>query len=75
MTEKIPKKHLVMQAKILVGHIKPTASILMQKEVLSIMNQDDVSEIAQNDPLLMMLRESWLRRNVANLEKRKYYAS
>ena len=47
----------------------------MQKGVLSIMNQEAVSEIAQNDPLIMMLGESWLRRNVANLEKRNYYAS
>ena len=46
----------------------------MQKEVLPIMTCDEVSEIAQKD-LVMALGESWLKMNVGNAEKRKYYAS
>ncbi len=39
------------------------------------MTRDDCSKIAQNDGLIVALGESWLRRNIDNKVKRKYYAS
>lgn len=47
----------------------------MQKEVLAIMTNDSVTAVSQNDSLILSLGESWLRRNMVNSEKRKYYAS
>ncbi|XP_071169348.1 uncharacterized protein [Mytilus edulis] len=69
------KKDLIIKSQILAGHIKTKPTIIMQKEVLSIMTRDEVSDIAQKDPLIMALGESWLKMNVGNKEKRKYYAS
>jgi len=51
------------------------ASTVMREEVLPAMKRDLVRHVAMNDKLILMLGESWLRRNVDNLEKRKYYAS
>ena len=39
------------------------------------MTADEISKVAQNDPLIVMLGESWLRRNLSNKLKRKYYSS
>ena len=47
----------------------------MLKEVFTIMTPDEVTETAQQDPLILALGESWLKRNIGNIEKRKYYAS
>lgn len=72
---KLKKKDLVIQSRILAGHIHETASPLLKKEVLPIMTNDNVSKVAQGDPLIMALGDSWVRRNMSNVEKRKYYAS
>lgn len=74
-TTYLKKRDLVVQSRILAGHVNKTASPLMKKEVLPIMTNDTVSHVAQNDPLIMALGDSWVRRNVSNVEKRKYYAS
>ncbi|OWF47136.1 hypothetical protein KP79_PYT07144 [Mizuhopecten yessoensis] len=74
-TVKMRRKDLVFQAQVLAGHLKDEPSSLMSKEVLPIMTRDVMSQTAQNDPLVMALGESWLRRNRGNVEKRKYYAS
>ena len=68
------KKDLVVQSQVLAGHIDCTSKLL-QKEVIPIMTQDDVSSTAQEDPLIRALGESWIKRNVGNKEKRPYYAS
>ncbi|XP_033729942.1 uncharacterized protein LOC117319213 [Pecten maximus] len=69
------KKDLMIHSQILAGHLKSNASQLMQKEVFPIMTSDKIGMTAQNDPLILTLGESWLRRNLDNTEKRKYYAS
>ena len=79
-TEKIgmtrrKKKDLVLHSQILAGHIKGKHSPQMMKEVFPIMTSDNVTAVAQGDQLILALGESWLKRNVGNVEKRKYYAS
>lgn len=69
------KKDLVLQSQILAGHIKGRQSPQMMKEVFPIMSSDNVTTIAQNDRLILALGESWIKRNIGNVEKRKYYAS
>ena len=69
------KKDLIVQSQVLAGHIKQKPSNLMVKEVLSIMTNDETSQVAQKDQLIMALGESWVRRNMGNVEKHKYYAS
>lgn len=69
------KKDLVLQSQILAGHIKGRQSPQMMKEVFSIMSSDNVTTIAQNDRLILAHGESWIQRNIGNVEKRKYYAS
>lgn len=71
----LKKRDLVVQSRILAGHIRETASPLLKNEVLPIMTNDNVSRVAQEDPLIMALGDSWVRRNMSNVEKRKYYAS
>ena len=72
---KLTKRNLLMQSNILSGRFQATASKLLRDEVFASMQVDDISEIAQNDPLIVMLGESWLRRNISNKLKRKNYAS
>ncbi|XP_062566938.1 uncharacterized protein LOC134229248 isoform X2 [Saccostrea cucullata] len=69
------KKDLVLQSQILAGHIKGRQSPQMMKEVFPIMSSDNITTIAQNDKLILALGESWIKRNIGNVEKRKYYAS
>ncbi|XP_074659474.1 uncharacterized protein LOC141912157 [Tubulanus polymorphus] len=71
----IKKRDLIIQSQMMAGHIKLKPSKLMLDEVFSIMTQDDIGRIAQNDRLILVLGESWLRRNFENVDKRKYYAS
>ena len=72
---KMSKKCIVLAAQILAGHIVGKPSKLMLNEVYRIMKDDDCTRNAQNDVLILSLGESWLRRNLDNVEKRKYYAS
>ena len=72
---KVSKKNLLLQSNILSGRFKSTASKLLCDEVFSSMTNDDISEIAKNDLLIVMLGESWLRRNISNKLKRKHYTS
>ena len=39
------------------------------------MKNDEVGMVAKHDPPIVALGESWLRRNISNVEKRKYYTS
>ena len=72
---KTSKKNLVLQSQIISGRFNSSASSLLQKEVFSIMASDTITRVAQSDPLIVMLGESWLRRNISNKSKRKYYTS
>ena len=53
----------------------PEVSALMQKEVLTIMTGDDITDVATSDPTIIALGEEVLRRNIDNEIKRKYYSS
>ncbi|XP_069114279.1 uncharacterized protein [Argopecten irradians] len=44
-------------------------------EVYTIMSRDDVTECAKGDPLIVSLGNNWLKRNMGNKLKRKYYSS
>ena len=74
-TSKIDNKKLVLQVQIMAGHITSNPSDLLKEEVFSSMKNDDVGMVAKNDDLIVALGESWLRRNLPNVEKRKYYTS
>ena len=69
------KKHLLLKSDIMSGRLQTNASPLLKAEVFSIMTPDRVTEIAQGDPLIIALGESWLRCNIDNKLKRKYYSS
>ncbi|XP_030843815.1 uncharacterized protein LOC115924951 isoform X2 [Strongylocentrotus purpuratus] len=69
------KGSLIIQSKILSNRISAKASTLLRNEVFTIMRVDEKSYIAQQDPLIIAVGESYLRRNIANETKRKYYAS
>ena len=73
--ETLFSKSLVLQSQILAGHIKSEPSNLMKAEVFRSMKNDDLGNIAKNDRLIVALGESWLRNNISNVEKRRYYAS
>ena len=73
--EPVYKKDLIMRSRVLAGHIRTKPSTLMVKEVFKSMNTDTVGRLARNDDMIVSLGESWLRRNIDNVEKRRYYAS
>ena len=67
--------NLLIQSYIIAGRFTSDASKLLRDEVLTIMRSDDITEVVQSDALIFALGESWLRRNIDNKVKRKYYAS
>ena len=72
------KSNLLIQSYIIAGRFTSDSSKLLRDEVLTItciMRSDDITEVAQSDALIFALGESWLRRNIDNKVKRKYYAS
>ena len=73
--ESVNNKRLMLQVQILAGHITSNPSERMKNEVFYSMKNDDVGMVAKNDPLIVALGESWLRRNLPNVEKRRYYTS
>jgi hypothetical protein len=72
---KVKKGQLIVQSQVLAGVISTRPSKLMLQEVFPIMTRDDIGTVAQNDPLIVALGESWLRRSIDNEAKRKYYTS
>ena len=69
------RKDILPQSEMISGRLSSSASKLLREEVFKIMTADEISKVAQNDPLIVMLGESWLRRNLSNKLKRKYYSS
>jgi hypothetical protein len=59
----------------IVGNILPTASKQLISQVFPIMTNDNLSKIAQEDPLIVGLGNFWLRENIGNKLKRKNYTS
>jgi hypothetical protein len=66
---------LLVQSSIVCGRMGETASQKLLSEVFPIMLNDRISEVAKSDPLIVMLGNLWLQRNVGNKVMRKYYTS
>ena len=70
------KRDLVVQSQVLAGHFsKHKPSKMMVNEVFKSMINDVIGTTAKGDHLILALGESWLRRSVDNVEKRRHYAS
>ena len=65
----------ILASAVLTGDVMPQASKALTKEVLPIMRRDETSAIAQQDSLIVALGNDWLRQNIDNVLKRKYYTS
>ncbi|XP_033758095.1 uncharacterized protein LOC117340444 [Pecten maximus] len=72
---KLSRRSLSTQSMILAGHIQSKCSKAMLTEVFPSMIDDKIAKVAKEDELIVALGESWLRRNIDNIEKRRYYAS
>ncbi len=57
------------------GRITCQPSTMLLTEVYPIMTNDLISHLAQNDNTIVALGNSWIRRNISNELRRKYYAS
>jgi hypothetical protein len=68
-------KELRIKAMQVSGQISSAASLLLQKEVYTIMTNDEITKVAQSDPLIVSLGNLWLLKNSGNRLKRKYYTS
>ena len=75
--DKVPLtlKELRVSALSTAGKISIHASEKLIKEVYTIMTNDEITEIAQQDPLIISLGNLWLMKNAGNKLKRKYYTS
>ncbi|XP_071121847.1 uncharacterized protein [Mytilus edulis] len=74
--KKQSKKSVILESNILSGQLNVAqVSKLMLKEVFPTMTVDVTSKIAQKDPIILGLGESWLRRSYDNILKRKNTAS
>ncbi|MEW8545003.1 MAG: hypothetical protein AB2693_15875, partial [Candidatus Thiodiazotropha sp.] len=69
------KKELLLETDILTNRLPKEGSALLKKEVFKMMKADLVGKTAKTDLLIIILGESWLRRNISNEVKRKYYSS
>ena len=69
-----PKRDIIVQAQVLAGHFRHTPTKQML-EVFGTMRMDDVTKKAQNDLLILLLGQSWMRRSIENKEKRCNYTS
>jgi hypothetical protein len=58
----------VLKSQVMAGFISAEASKVMREEVLPAMKRDLVRHVAMNDKLILMLGESWLRRNVDKIQ-------
>ena len=72
---KLTKGEAITQSAVLIGLVSKKASKSLLKEVYPIMTRDDITAMAKEDPLIVGLGNNWLRRNLANKLKRKYYTS
>jgi hypothetical protein len=73
--QKLTKGEAITQSAVLVGLVSEKASKSLVKEVYPIMTRDELTAMAKGDPLIVGLGNDWLRRNMANKLKRKYYTS
>ena len=72
---KLSKGQAIVQSAVITGSLNPQASAKLIAEVYPIMTRDKVTAKAQGDPLIIALGNNWLRMNIDNALKRKYYTS
>lgn len=72
---KSKKKDILLQTDIIAGRLPKEGSSLFKQEVFKIMKIDAIGKSAKSDLLIIILGESWFRRNIDNETKRKYYSS
>lgn len=72
---KSKKKDILLQTDIITGRLPKEGSSLFKQEVFKIMETDAIGKSAKSDLLIIILGESWFRRNIDNETKRKYYYS
>lgn len=73
--ENFTKGSIILQSKIMKGQITPKASQRLVKEVFPSMLRDQISDIAQNDTLIVALGDVWLMKNIGNKSRRKNFTS
>ena len=73
--EKKTKGQLIMESKILTGVIKTAGSTKLKKDVFPTMQRDTITEIAQNDELIIALGDVWLMKNIGNKLRRNSFTS
>jgi hypothetical protein len=66
---------MIVQSNVLAGKIKENPSKALVNETYGIMQNDHVSRIAQDDPLIVSLGNNMMLRNYGNTIMRKYYTS
>ena len=66
---------LMVQSSVISGRIDGNPSQQLLTEVYPIMKKDRIGTVAREDPLIVLLGNQWLRRNVGNVLMRKYYTS
>ena len=71
----VSKEDMMIKSDVLLGLITPNASDKLIREVFSIMRRDEETAIAQSDGLIVALGEKWLKMNISNKVRRKYYTS
>ena len=69
------KNILHMKSLYIAGRVSTIDSRKLIEEVLPIMTRDNITEVAQTDPIIVYLGNVWLAKNVGNILKRKYYTS
>ncbi|XP_069105224.1 uncharacterized protein [Argopecten irradians] len=74
-TKKMTKGEAILRSEFAMGKINEKASKGLVKEVYPIMTRDCLTNSAKADPLIVALGNTWLRRNLGNKIKRKYYTS
>ena len=69
------KGEIITASSVIKGEVNEKASTKLVKEVYPIMTRDTITNLAKGDPLIVALGNNWLRRNLGNTLKRKYYTS
>ena len=67
--------YLVVQSDILAGRVSTKASKMLVNEVYTTMINDETSQVAKADELIVNLGNQWIKRNVGNKIMRRYYTS
>ncbi len=72
---RLTKGEALVQAAVITKYICGQPSPDLLREVYPIMTDDEVTEVAKNDSLIVSLGNLWFRNNIENKLKRKNYTS